>query len=1438
MEKWVWERSPLCHNRFALQNTTRFAVGAGRVERMGIDLNKAHKVLCFFLAVIMVFSLTTCTARAPEALPPLTDYRQVPSITAAEIDAIEALKAQYESFVFAMMPPNTELFYDENGEVRGYSALLCEWLTALFGIRFEPAFFDWPDILAGLGDLSIDFTGELTATPERRKYLFMTESIGERTIKAIRYAGSRMVSESTAESPIRCCFLAGTTAYDCVAPYISNIEVVYANSVSEVKALFAADKIDAFVVDGTAEASFDTDIGVIAEEFAPMIYSPVSLTTQNPALTPVIDVVQRILDSEYNHLFSDMYKQGYNDYLRRKLVLQLTPEEKAFIAAHAEAGLAIPYAAKYDNYPVSFFNTHDDEWQGISFDILNEIGLLTGLTFIPANDPGVAWEDLMPLLKSGAVPMSNELIYSAERAEQFLWADVPYLTDYLALVSASKYTDVDVSRLAHTSVGLIAESAYASFFYDRFPEHKDYVVYPDLFMAVAGLERGDVDLLMSTKNTLLNITNYLEKPSFKANMIFMRAAESYFGFHTEEALLCSIISKAQSLVNTHSITDYWQRMVFDYTGALEREQMPLRIGFTVMVILIMLLLVILVIWSRHAGVALEATVRERTKELEIQTKTTREILDLNPFNSVLFDEDANILDCNLSAINFFGLAGVEDKSAKLAAEIAKMIPPSQPDGRRSTTYMDRVNAAFADGYADFETCFIVDGKPMTVDIIMKRVLYQDKRAVITYMIDLTAQKEIQNSLQYHGALLEALGSVANMLLMIDAKDLDATMNAALNLIGTAASVDRAYIWKNRRDEDGKVFASQIFEWSPQVESHRDNELVLDVSMDEALPHWNEFLQRGQSIKSLAKDIPLPERERFTQRGVISVLLVPIFLQDEFWGFIGFDDCFEERAFLDIEENVLRICGFMSMVICDTIQGEVAVHLLAEREAALISAQIKSNFLANMSHEIRTPMNAIMGMTELIMHESISSTVLSHATDIRNACRGLLTILNDILDISKIESGKLEIVPQRYHIASLLIDVISIVRQRLEKKDVFFAVNIAADIPSELIGDEVRIKQILINLLVNAVKFTREGRITFDVTCVRDNEDCRLRFSVTDTGLGIKPEDREKIFVLFQQIDTKKNRNIEGTGLGLSISRQLAEMMDGCIEMESEYGVGSTFTAEIKQAVANGTPVAALKHPERASVLIYESRPMILQSVTDTLDSLGCKYTLCANRTEMHSALENNHFDYIFLSSLSVGMAQEMIAQKKRRAVIVVLDGDGTPYSRSNVISLTMPIHCLQIANIFNDEATGYTTRIDSVQAAKIHAPNAKVLVVDDNAVNLKVATGLLKTYGILADNALSGRRALDMVQEKEYDLVFMDHMMPEMDGIDATVAIRKLGGLYETLPIVALTANAVSGMKEMFMAEGLNDFLPKPMESSKLNAILRKWLPAHVQQENDGEADA
>ncbi|GBU23579.1 aerobic respiration control sensor protein ArcB [Fibrobacteria bacterium R8-3-H12] len=372
---------------------------------------------------------------------------------------------------------------------------------------------------------------------------------------------------------------------------------------------------------------------------------------------------------------------------------------------------------------------------------------------------------------------------------------------------------------------------------------------------------------------------------------------------------------------------------------------------------------------------------------------------------------------------------------------------------------------------------------------------------------------------------------------------------------------------------------------------------------------------------------------------------------------------------------------------------------------------KSNFLAKMSHEIRTPMNAINGMSELALRENLPDAAREHIVTIKQAGTNLLSIINDILDISKIESGKLEIVTSKYLFSSLINDVVSIIKTKIADSGLRFDINIDPNIPNSLLGDETRIRQALLNVLSNAVKYTKKGFISLSASAEIKKGTVLLTINVADSGKGIKPKDLKKLFDEFVQVDMESRKSTEGTGLGLAITKNLLTAMGGDISVQSEYGKGSTFTLKLPQKISS---------------------------------------------------------DVLFDS-------------------------------------------------LENDSA-----------AIKFNAPNARVLVVDDIEANLKVAKGLMQPYKMQIDLCQSGIEAIEMVKANSYDLVLMDQMMPEMDGVEATKLIRVMAGEnphYAELPIIALTANAVSGAKEMLFSNGFSDFLSKPIDTIELNSILEKWIP-------------
>ena len=379
-----------------------------------------------------------------------------------------------------------------------------------------------------------------------------------------------------------------------------------------------------------------------------------------------------------------------------------------------------------------------------------------------------------------------------------------------------------------------------------------------------------------------------------------------------------------------------------------------------------------------------------------------------------------------------------------------------------------------------------------------------------------------------------------------------------------------------------------------------------------------------------------------------------------------------------------------------------------REKLEQTAVAKDRFFANMSHEIRTPMNAILGMSELLLNEPLEESEAKYVCDIKTAAESLLSIVNDILDLSKLESGNLSLLPVHYDVRALLDNIQSLSRYLALEKGLTFRMEIPDDIPLTLYGDDIRLKQVLLNVIGNAVKFTQAGEVSVLVQKLGDY----LLFDVADTGVGIKAEDRKGLFTPFTQLDMGKHRGTRGSGLGLSISRNLLELMGGSISVDSEYGKGSVF--HIRVPIVPGDP----------------------------------------DRVERRKEL--------------------------------------------------VPIQ---------------------------YRSDSRALVVDDNRVNLEVAAGLLRLHGIACDTAMSGGEGIEMLEKTSYDIVFMDHMMPEMDGIEATAIIRGKGGRFAEQTIVALTANAVIGKREEFLRAGMNDFLSKPIVKERLRDILAKWMPSEKRVE-------
>lgn len=491
---------------------------------------------------------------------------------------------------------------------------------------------------------------------------------------------------------------------------------------------------------------------------------------------------------------------------------------------------------------------------------------------------------------------------------------------------------------------------------------------------------------------------------------------------------------------------------------------------------------------------------------------------------------------------------------------------------------------------------------------------------------------------------------------------------------------------------------------------------------------------------------------------------------------------------------------------------------------------KSDFLANMSHEIRTPMNAIMGLCEITLKEDITNTVRENSENIYRSGKSLMNIINELLDFSKIESGRMELQCNEYKLSDVLNDVIYMTVARLGTKKLEFFVDCDPELPDFLYGDEVRIRQIMINLLTNAVKYTKEGGFLLTLTGRRESYGINLIFSVRDTGIGIKKEHMREIFDAYGRVDTEKNRTVEGTGLGLPITKKLVKLMKGVILVKSEYNQGTEFRVVIPQKVMKESPIVKCNNANEIKILYYneEERQEVLgQSLTGSFEAVLKKQKVlwqhCHNMDEVKKHISEDASCHIILGKKEYLENRDYFDGIAGSNCVAVIQGRTEPVAvGKGITSIYKPFYIKSVVDFVNKQIT--QEKVGEV-VEMFTAPEAQILVVDDNSLNLKVIQGHLRQYQVQTDTAKSGMEAIDKIKQKRYDLIFMDHLMPEMDGIETyhQICLIEEEAITQT-PIVALTANAMEDVKELFMKEGFQDFMSKPITSDRLKEVLKRWL--------------
>ena len=872
---------------------------------------------------------------------------------------------------------------------------------------------------------------------------------------------------------------------------------------------------------------------------------------------------------------------------------------------------------------------------------------------------------------------------------------------------------------------------------------------------------------------------------------------------------------------------------------------------TVMIVLLFGILVgVFALWYIRKSVGKPL---DQAAQMQATHERVKVFIDAMPFPCHLWNRDRKVFDCNDEAIRFFKL---KDKD-EFIERFAEMSPEYQPDGQLSREKMiATLDKAFEESNMTYEWLHqMQDGEFVPVESSLIRVKYGNEYVLAGYSRDLRGHKKMMEEIEHSANLLKSVNEAANILLQTDSSEFEINLHKCMGMIGIAVNADRVCMWKNHTI-DGKLYCNLVHDWPGGADSMINNDAAVDVSYDDNTPGWEEILSGGNCINTMISQLSQEEQVQLAAHGVKSLFVAPVFMRGEFWGYVGFDNFREEKMLTENEVNALRSgsiliasamlrnemmhninetaakleaehkkseelahwyksildatpfpisvtdadknrtfvnkaledvlgtphgdilgkpCSDWGSDICNTdncsverakrgqkrtyskrkgrsyqsdieilkdIDGKTAGYIeivqditdlkvITERlEEALKETeqanQAKSDFLASMSHEMRTPLNAVIGLSDLTLDkENLDAESFSNLEKIHSAGLTLLGTVNDILDISKIEAGKFELNPMEYDTPSLINDTISQNIMRIGEKPIRFILNISDDLPAMLVGDELRVKQLISNILSNAFKYTKVGTVELNISCARDALDVWVAVEVKDTGIGIKAEDLKKLFKAYNQVDATANRMIEGTGLGLQITRRMAEMMGGSVSVESEYGKGSAFTVKFRQG---------------------------------------------------------------FVSDAVIGSKTAK--------------------------------------NLMNFQYSDYKRRSNS-RFTRVSLPNACVLVVDDVATNLDVAKGLMKPYKMRVDCVTSGQEAIDSIKNRliRYNAIFMDHMMPGMDGVEATRRIREIGTDYaKTIPIIALTANAIVGNEEMLLKKGFQAFISKPIEIERLDDVIRRWV--------------
>ena len=874
---------------------------------------------------------------------------------------------------------------------------------------------------------------------------------------------------------------------------------------------------------------------------------------------------------------------------------------------------------------------------------------------------------------------------------------------------------------------------------------------------------------------------------------------------------------------------------------------------TVELILALAAISMLISLSLRRRDELERLVLNRTSELRKSEQSYRNQFANNSTVMLLVNPtDGAIVDANTAAVSFYGYSR-ERLLAMKVTDINIMHGPEVLQLAALVTQEQGQRFEFQHRLAD--------GSVRDVEVSASRIQFGARILMHSIIHDVTERKRAEEALRIQSRLQQFLMEISSMYINLPLESLDLIIHVSLGDLAQFVGADRAYVFSY---DFANQTCSNTHEWC--ADGIEAQITILQAVPLTSVPGWEEVHREGAPI--YVEDVlslpPGSLRDVLEPQGIKSLLAVPMMTSsNKCVGFVGFDSVRQRHIYSINEQSLLTVFAKMLVNVQERKRAEeklVETNLNLEQATARANEMAaraasanaaKSEFLANMSHEIRTPMNGVLGMVGLLLDTNLADDQRRYAQTARASGEALLTLLNDILDFSKIEAGKLELETRSFSLHRLLDDFVGMMAMRAHEKGLVLACVTAPEVPADFQGDPGRLRQILINLTANAIKFTAQGEVVIRVSVVSETPgEVRLRFAVRDTGIGIPEDKLGRLFGKFSQVDASTTRTYGGTGLGLAISKQLTELMGGEIGVETVAGKGSEFwfTALLAKQPSDPSAVPELADLREARVLIVDDHPVNREILMILLKSWGARPD---EATDGPSALR---------ALTQAQAAQDPFAVAILDMRMPVMDGESLSHAIKSNLSLnkTGLVLCESLGQMDNDQAlkengfaatltkpvrredvlevvSGVIKGIKIPTAKLILTPNptlepglthARILVAEDNFTNQQVAMGILKKLGFRTEVAVNGAEAVKALETFHYDLVLMDMQMPQMDGIEATRAIRNPQShvLNPKVTIVAMTANAMRGDREKCMQAGMDDYLTKPIEQQALVGILKKWL--------------